>query len=315
MAKKKEGSDKKKKSSSKKKSKDSRSKKSEEKNSTGKKNIKKKSSKKSQNKGKFSDVEKISKEIKKELVREQRKPAEESVPKKLNVKGRKEKEFVKTGVPGFDRLFDDGIPKGDLVLFAGGAGSGKTILSLQTLYNHAKKGKKCLYLSFEENEKKLKQHMRDFGWDPDKLIKKGNLKIKNMNPFEVTRNVDAMLAKQKGELVIDVEPVMLPEDFKDPDFIVIDSLTAIGSSFIGKEDNYRIYIEQLFRFLERSDATSFLITETEQIPRIFSRTGVEEFLADGVIVLYNIQHGNIREGAIEVLKLRGGGHQDRKSVV
>ena len=51
----------------------------------------------------------------------------------------------------------------------------------------------------------------------------------------------------------------------------------------------RIYIEQLFRFLEGSGATSFLITETEQIPKIFSRSGVEEFLADGVIVLYNLK--------------------------
>jgi len=286
------------------------------KNSSGKKSEGKKKTSKSEKSGnkkkKDFDVRDITKEIKKELVEKQRKPAEESIPKKLTVKKKKgKKEFVKTGVPGFDKLFQNGIPKGNLILFAGGAGSGKTIISLQTLYNHAKNGKKCLYLSFEESEEKLKQHMKDFGWNPDELIKKGNLKIKNMNPFEVKRNVDAMLAKQKGELVIDVEPVILPKDFKNPDFIVIDSLTAIGSAFTGKEDNYRIYIEQLFGFLEDSDATSFLITETEQIPKIFSRSGVEEFLADGVIVLYNIKHRNVRENAIEVLKLRGGGHKKK----
>lgn len=58
-------------------------------------------------------------------------------------------------------------------------------------------------------------------------------------------------------------------------------------------------------------ATSFLITETEQIPKIFSTTGVEEFLADGVIVLYAIKRGNVRENAIEVLKLRGAKHQKK----
>ena len=54
-----------------------------------------------------------------------------------------------------------------------------------------------------------------------------------------------------------------------------------------------------------------MITETEQIPKIFSTSGVEEFLADGVIVLYAIKRGNIRENAIEVLKMRGEKHQKK----
>lgn len=38
----------------------------------------------------------------------------------------------------------------------------------------------------------------------------------------------------------------------------------------GKDDSYRIYIEQLFGFLEKTGAIPFLITETEQVPKIFS---------------------------------------------
>ncbi len=165
-------------------------------------------------------------------------------------------------------------------------------------------------MSFEESQEKLVQHMDDFGWNPNELIKKGNLQIKRFNPFEITRNVEAMIAQQKGELLIDVDPLIIPKGFK-PDFVVIDSLTAIASAFSNKEDTYRLYIEQLFRFFEKINATSFLITETKQIPTLFSRTGVEEFLADGVIVLYNLKKGNIRENAIEVLKLRGAKHQKK----
>jgi circadian clock protein KaiC len=153
--------------------------------------------------------------------------------------------------------------------------------------------------------------MEEFGWNPQKLIKNKTLKIERINPFDITRNVEAMLAKEKGELLIDVDPVLLPTDYSKPDFIVIDSLSAIASAFAGKEDSYRIYIEQLFRFLEKTGATSFLITETEQVPTIFSQTGVEEFLADGVVVFYSIKHSNMRENAIEVLKLRGASHQKR----
>ena len=172
------------------------------------------------------------------------------------------------------------------------------------------KGKKCLYMSFEERESRLVDHMKSFGWKADELIKKGKLKVVRINPFDITRNVDALLAQQKGELLIDIDPVIIPKGFK-PDFIALDSLTAIASAFTGKEENYRIYIEQLFRFFEKIGATSFLITETEQIPKIFSKTGVEEFLADGVVVIYNLKHGNVRENAIEILKLRGAAHQKK----
>jgi len=220
------------------------------------------------------------------------------------------REFVLTGVPGFDELLTQGIPRGNTLLVAGGAGSGKTIFCLQTLIEHASQGEKCLYMSFEESKERLVEHMNDFGWNPDKFLKNKKLYIKRFNPFDITRSVDALLMKAKGELLIDVEPVVLPENFK-PDFIVVDSLTAIASAFSGKEDSYRIYIEQLFRFFEKINATAFLITETEQIPKVFSQSGVEEFLADGVIVFYNIKRGNLRENAIEVLKLRGAKHQKK----
>jgi len=47
--------------------------------------------------------------------------------------------------------------------------------------------------------------------------------------------------------------------------------------------------------------------------KIFSTTGVEEFLADRVVVLYALKHGNVRENALEILKLRGTNH--KKNIV
>jgi len=228
-------------------------------------------------------------------------------------KEEEEDEFIRTGIQGLDTLFEKGIPRGSSVIVAGGAGSGKTILSLQLMANHAARGEKCLYISLEESEHRLMRHMKDFGWNPKELINSGNLVIKRLNPFDIMRSVDALLMRAKGELLIDVEPIIF-NIFTDgfiPDIIVVDSLTALASAFSGKDENYRIYIEQLFRLFEKMEATSFLITETKQIPTIFSPTGVEEFLADGVIVFYNIKRGNVRENAVEVLKLRGAKHQKK----
>jgi KaiC/GvpD/RAD55 family RecA-like ATPase len=246
-------------------------------------------------------------------ILKQRKPIDDNIgdltPLNKIHKG-KEKHFIKTGIEGFDELLDNGIPEGNSIILAGGAGSGKTIFALQTLAFHASHGEKCLYMTFEESEEDLIEHMESFGWDPMKLIEKGDLKIQRFNPFDITRNVDALLAQQKGELLIEIDPIIIPKDFK-PDFIVLDSLTAIASAFTNKDESYRIYIEQLFRFFEEIGATSFLITETEQVPKIFSTTGVEEFLAGGVVVLYNLKHGNVRENALEILKLRGAAHQKK----
>lgn len=265
--------------------------------------------KETETKQKKLDMASIKSQVENQL-KQQRAPlkAIEKLKDKKGKKGRDDN--IITGVPGFDELFEKGIPKGYAILIAGGAGSGKTIFCLQTLANHASQGKKCFYMSFEESEDRLIEHMNDFGWDAKKMIKSGRLKIKRMSPFDITRSVDAMLAKEKGELLIELDPVLLPENFK-PNIIVVDSLTAIASAFTGKEDSYRIYIEQLFRFFEKIGSTSFLITETKQIPEIFSTTGVEEFLADGVIVFYNIKRGDIRESAIEVLKMRGEKHQKK----
>jgi len=221
-------------------------------------------------------------------------------------------DHIYTGVPGFDDLFEQGIPRGSSILVAGGAGSGKTIFCLQTIAYGCAHGEKCIYMSFEESEDRLKQHMRNFGWDPEPWIKKGLLVIKRLNAFDVARSVEALLAKAQGELLIDFEgiPGLLPRGFK-PDRVALDSLSAIAAAFAGKEETYRAYISQLFRLLEKLGATSFLISETEQVPNIYSEKGVEEFLADGVFVLYNLRKDNVRVNAIEVLKLRGAKHEKR----
>jgi circadian clock protein KaiC len=233
----------------------------------------------------------------------------------------KKKEFIKTGISGFDKLFNKGIPKGSPVVLAGGTGSGKTIFCLQIMAHQASQGKKCYYMSFEESEENLIQHMEDFGWKPRELIKSGNLTIKRFLTSEIYYydkdrklggNIQAMMTKDTDPMLMELEPLAIAEatGFK-PDFIVIDSLTAISSSFKAKEQAYRIYIERLFRFFERIGSTNFLITETKQIPEIFSPTGVEEFLADGVVVFYNIRKENVRETAIEVLKMRGEKHEKK----
>jgi KaiC/GvpD/RAD55 family RecA-like ATPase len=220
--------------------------------------------------------------------------------------------FVKTGVSGFDDLMEKGMPKGSSILVCGGPGSGKTTFCLNTICHAAAKGEKCLYLSFEESKERLFSHMKNYGFAPEELEKNGNFIIVRKNPFEISRGVEALLAKARGELLIEIDEIegLIPQGFK-PDRIVLDSLSAISAAFVGKEEGYRIYIEQLFNALEKIGSTSFLISEVEQTANKYSKSGVEEFLADAIIAFYNIRRGNLRVNAVEIIKIRGAVHKKK----
>ncbi len=233
-------------------------------------------------------------------------------------------EWVKIGVPGFDELLEKGIPKSTNILVSGGPGTGKTIFCLQTLYNAVREGHDCLYATFEEAPRRLRQHMAEFGWNVEKVEEKdtflklkigkagksGSLVIRQLDPLQIARSVEALLEKRAGRLSIKMEgiPEFVPAALT-PHMIALDSLSALESAFTGKPGGYRVYIEQLFRLFEKIGATTFLITETEDAPMRYSRTGVEEFLADGVLVLYNTKIRGLRIQAIEILKMRGAKHE------
>jgi len=224
--------------------------------------------------------------------------------------------ILKTNVSGFDSLFSKGgIPKGNSVLIAGGPGTGKSTFCRQICFNLVSKGKKCMYVSFEESKDRIIKSMENFGWDIKKHIENGELLIQKINPLDILRMKFGSIGGSGSatELSYKIKPLVIPKDFH-PEVIVVDSLSAIIAASVTKDKNYRVYLQQLFNFFEETGATSFLITETEPIPTRYSDSGIEEFLADGIIVLYNIQKKDERQNAIEVLKMRYAQHT-KKAVV
>jgi len=225
----------------------------------------------------------------------------------------KKENVLKTEIKGFDKLFSEGgIPKGNSVLVAGGPGTGKSTLCRQICYNLVSKGKKCMYVSFEESQERIIKSMENFGWNIRKYVDDGHLLIQKINPLDILRMKFGSIGGSGSatELSYKIKPLVIPKDF-NPDVIAVDSLSAIIAASVTKDKNYRVYLQQLFSFFEETGATSFLITETDPMPTRYSETGIEEFLADGIIVLYNIQKKDIRQNAIEILKMRYGKHQKK----
>lgn len=220
------------------------------------------------------------------------------------------KKILKTDIPGFDSLFTEGgLPHGSAIMIAGGPGTGKSTLCRQICYHQIKMGHRCMYVSFEETNERIEKSMQAFGWDVKEYIDNGQFLIQKINPLDVLRMKFGSLGGSGSatELSSKIKPLVIPKDF-NPEVIVVDSLSAIIAASITKEKNYRIYLQQLFSFFEETGATSLLVTETDPLPTRFSDSGIEEFLADGIVVLYNIQKPHGRQSALEVLKMRFGQH-------
>jgi len=238
-------------------------------------------------------------------------------------KTKEQDKWMFTGIKGFDDLLEKGIPTGANIIVAGGPGCGKTIFCSQAIYNKASEGNDCVFLSMEERPDRLRDHMLNFGFKVEEISRsdeeiilrangKGRIALKRLQPIRLARSIEALLEKASGTLPVDIDLVLdfIPEGF-DACLLALDSISAIETAFSGTKRQYRIYIEQLFRYFEEMNLTTFMITESMDAPHKFSNTGVEEFLSDGIFVFYNFQGVKKRTRGVEIFKLRGASHSQR----
>src|SRR5712692_7693819 len=90
---------------------------------------------------------------------------------------------VKTGIPEFDAMLRGGFMKGDAVMLAGSAGTGKTTIGLQYLISGIKTaGEGGIYLTFEQHPDQIYRDAKSFGWDLQKMEADDKLRIVFTSP-------------------------------------------------------------------------------------------------------------------------------------
>jgi KaiC/GvpD/RAD55 family RecA-like ATPase len=204
---------------------------------------------------------------------------------------------VKTGVPGFDSLIEGGLERKSVVVLAGEAGSGKTTFAMQYLYSGAALYKEPgLYITFEEQKQSLFRHMVRMGWDFEKLEKEKKIFVLEYPPHEVESFIN------EGNVIED----LIRENGIQR--VVIDSVTSL---VLLREDEYkrRQALLKTIDSLRKWGATTILLSEAQMKgKRMNVRFGIE-YLADGLVLIYNIRKGDARELALEVSKMRGTAHE------
>jgi KaiC/GvpD/RAD55 family RecA-like ATPase len=201
-----------------------------------------------------------------------------------------------TGIPGLDEVMEKGFRSGTVNLIGGGAGSGKSIFCMQYLVNGIDQyNQNGVYISFEESKEKIMSDFKKFNWNLEQKVKNGKLEILYFTPEQVNKVIEA-----GGGVVRDLIDEM------DAKRLVIDSLTAFTLLFQDDLEK-RKGVLNLFETLHKWNITALVTSEAEPDPNKHEST-IMEFEVDGVILLYNLRKGNIRERSLEIFKMRGTDH-------
>ncbi|MFH1835247.1 MAG: ATPase domain-containing protein [Methanobacteriota archaeon] len=217
-------------------------------------------------------------------------------------------ELIKTGVPGLDGILGGGIPRGHTILLAGSCGTGKTILCEQFLFNGAREGEAGIYIALSEPKDKIVKNIEGFKFYDKKILDD------NMVSF-VDITTDARLKGlelQNVPGIISLLRSLIEEN--NAKRVVIDSITHLAEA-LGGEDKIRDFIFELGLQLSYIDTTLIMISEIPPQKFVYSVFGVEEFIADGVILLTEFERKGDLIRALQVIKMRGVDHSRSKHIV
>ncbi|MBO3839882.1 MAG: ATPase domain-containing protein [Thermoproteota archaeon] len=208
------------------------------------------------------------------------------------------KDRVPFGIAELDNLIEGGLPKGGLIVIAGSPGAGKTILSAQFIYNGAMLYKeKGVYVCLSESKENFKSNMLGLGWDFNKLEDKGIVRVVEL----------PAVAKIRVEDMTD----LIVEEAKrfKAQRLVVDSLSALNLA-LGSRAEVRAVINLIARMLKNVGCTTLMITESPWGTTGIGM-GIEEFLADGIILMESVVVGNRLERRLMILKMRTTSHDTR----
>lgn len=228
---------------------------------------------------------------------------------------------VPTHIHGLDEQMQGGVPLGHITLIAGSAGTMKSSVSFNILYNEALENKRTgLYLSLEQSYSSIINHIINMDYD---LTKVNLVVVRELS--QLTKEIEKLSESERGNVII-VDVGCIRKEVKDVkvdenrswlnviknivkkikaggklDLFVLDSLSALY--VLSKFNNPRIELFYIFEFLRDLNITSYMLTET---PRDGSSMGEfdEDFLSDGIIYirLNSYRRKQVRE--IQVLKMR-----------
>ncbi|HEX7771742.1 MAG TPA: circadian clock protein KaiC [Pyrinomonadaceae bacterium] len=208
----------------------------------------------------------------------------------------------RTGIPGFDEITQGGLPAGRSTLVCGSAGAGKTLFAMEFLVRGATLfDAPGVFISFEETDEELATNVASLGFDLKQLIADKKLVLDYVF-------IERSEIEETGEY--DLEGLFLrlshAIDSIGAKRIVLDTLEALFSA-LPNEAIIRAELRRLFRWLKEKGVTALITCERGEEGRL-TRHGLEEYVADCVILLDHRVQNQISTRRMRIVKYRGTSH-------
>ena len=206
-----------------------------------------------------------------------------------------------SGIDGLDEITAGGLPRGRPTLVIGGPGCGKTMLSAEFIVQGATRfGEPGVFMMFEETADELVANVRSLGFDLDGLVRAGKVAIDYVR-------VERAEIEETGQYDLEGLFIRLAHaiDSIGARRVVLDTLEAL---FSGLSDHavLRAELRRLFRWLKDRGMTAMITAERGA--ETLTRYGLEEYVADCVILLDHRVIDEVSTRRLRVIKYRGSPH-------
>jgi circadian clock protein KaiC len=211
-----------------------------------------------------------------------------------------ESDLVKTGVVGLDAILGGGIPRGNVIVVEGPAGTGKTTMGMEFIYRGATEfNEPGVIVLFEVSPIKVIRDAAQFGWDLPELERQDKVKI-----IFTTRSVLQQELQQADSLLLaEAARIGARRMFIDS----LPPLTVDGNNGLnGPDGSAREMFHTLVQGIHRENLTAMLAVEASGRERVRHESPpVEEFIADTLIVVRIDDVQRAASRSIEIVKSRG----------
>jgi circadian clock protein KaiC len=228
-------------------------------------------------------------------------PRETVTVKKISQKRSESLAKAPTGIQGLDELTGGGLPRGRPTLVCGSAGCGKTLLAMEFIVRGAVEfDEPGVFMAFEENVDELETNFASLGHDLPTLVAQKKLALEFVH-------VERSEIEETGEY--DLEGLFIRLGYAIDSIgakrVVLDTIETLFSG-LSNSAILRAELRRLFRWLKEKGVTAIITGERGDSS--LTRYGLEEYVADCVILLDHRVEGQMATRRLRIAKYRGSVH-------